>query len=141
VDRATMAHSLEARCPLLDHRVIELAAGQPSSRHGSAVDTKRLFREVIRPWVPAEVLTRPKRGFGVPLRRWFQEGLMSWARDILLDPRSAQRGWTRTGEVVAMLDQHESGRRDHAKRIWALISLELWARRYVDGTVRTRACA
>src|SRR5262245_52501880 len=71
VDRATMAHSLEARCPLLDHRVIELACRQPGARHGDARTTKRLFREVVRPWVPAAVLDRPKSGFGLPLRRWF----------------------------------------------------------------------
>jgi asparagine synthase (glutamine-hydrolysing) len=142
VDRASMAHSLEARCPLLDHRVIELAAAQPSSRHGDQAMTKRLFREVIRPWVPADVLTRPKRGFGVPLRRWFKEGMVGWARDILLDSRSAQRGWTRTGEVRALLEQHEQGSRDHAKRIWALASLELWARHHLDGvSARARACA
>jgi asparagine synthase (glutamine-hydrolysing) len=141
VDRATMAHSLEARCPLLDHKVIELAASLPSSRHGSATETKRLFREVIRPWVPAAVLTRPKRGFGVPLRRWFEDGLITWARDILLDPRSTQRGWTRTPQVIALLDQHEAGSRDHAKRIWALISLELWARRHLDRAAEARACA
>jgi asparagine synthase (glutamine-hydrolysing) len=137
-----MAHSLEARCPLLDHKVIELAAGQSSARHGDAASTKRLFRDVIRPWVPADVLTRPKRGFGVPLRRWFQEQMIGWARDILLDPRSAQRGWTRTREVTALLRQHETGSRDHAKRIWALVCLELWARAHVDRAhTRERACA
>jgi asparagine synthase (glutamine-hydrolysing) len=142
VDRATMAHSLEARCPLLDHRVIELAAAQPSSSHGDKTITKRLFREVIRPWLPAGVLDRPKRGFGVPLRRWFQERLTGWAREILLDPRARQRGWTRPSEVVKLLDQHERGSRDHAKRIWALVSLELWARQHLDRSAgRTRACA
>jgi asparagine synthase (glutamine-hydrolysing) len=142
VDRATMAHSLEGRCPLLDHRVIEIAAAQPSSRHADHRTTKRLFREVIRPWVPAEVLQRPKRGFGVPLRRWFQEGLVPWAREILLDPRSRQRGWTRPPEVTALLSQHERGSRDHAKRIWALVALELWARQHLDGgSSRARACA
>jgi asparagine synthase (glutamine-hydrolysing) len=142
VDRATMAHSLEARCPILDHHVIELAAGQPSARHGDAASTKRLFRDVIRPWVPAGVLTRPKRGFGVPLRRWFQEQMIGWAREILLDPRSAQRGWTRTREVRGILRQHETGSRDHAKRIWALVCLELWARAHVDRVhTRERACA
>ena len=142
VDRASMAHSLEARCPLLDHRVIELAAAQPSARHADGATTKRLFRDVIRPWVPPDVLQRPKRGFGVPLRRWFQEGLVGWARDILLDPRSRQRGWTRSSEVTALLDQHERGTRDHAKRIWALVSLELWARRHLDDVAsRERACA
>jgi asparagine synthase (glutamine-hydrolysing) len=142
VDRATMAHSLEARCPILDHQVVELAAMQSAGRHGGGVTLKRLFREVIRPWVPAEVLGRPKRGFGVPLRRWFKEQMIGWARDILLDPRSRQRGWTRTNEVSALLRQHETGSRDHAKRIWALVCLELWARAHVDRVdTRERACA
>ena len=132
VDRATMAHSLEARCPLLDHRVIELAATQSSSRHGDMQMTKRLFRDVIRAWVPDTVLSRPKRGFGVPLRRWFQEQMIGWAREILLDAHTAQRGWTNTHEVRALLRQHEEGSRDHAKRIWALVCLELWARQHID---------
>jgi asparagine synthase (glutamine-hydrolysing) len=141
VDRATMAHSLEARCPLLDHHVIELAAVQPANRHGDAGTTKRLFRKVIEPWVPADVLKRPKRGFGVPLRRWFHEGLIGWAREILIDPRTRQRGWTRSREVAALLQQHEQGRRDHAKRIWALVCLELWARQHLDRPPVPRACA
>jgi len=136
VDRATMAHSLEARCPILDHRVIELAAAQSSARHGDSATTKRLFREVIRPWVPEDVLARPKRGFGVPLRRWFEEQMIGWARDILVDERSAQRGWTRPEQVSALLRQHENRSRDHAKRIWALVCLELWARHHVDGHAR-----
>jgi asparagine synthase (glutamine-hydrolysing) len=142
VDRATMAHSLEARCPILDHRVVELAATQSSVRHGDAAHTKRLFREVIEPWVPAHVLARPKRGFGVPLRRWFHEGLIGWARDILFDPRTCQRGWTRPSQVSALVGQHANGSRDHAKRIWALVCLELWARQHLDraGSYE-RACA
>ena len=142
VDRATMAHSLEARCPLLDHKVIELAASAPSEWHGDEHATKKLFRDVIRPWVPDAVLQRPKRGFGVPLRRWFHEGLTTWARDILLDPRTRQRGWTRSDEVATMLQQHQNGSRDHAKRIWALVTLELWARRHLDNVgTAARACA
>jgi asparagine synthase (glutamine-hydrolysing) len=141
VDRATMAHSLEARCPLLDHRVIELAAAQDAVRHGDAHATKRLFRKVIQPWVPPEVLTRPKRGFGVPLRRWFHDGLIGWAREILVDPRTRQRGWTTAPEVERLLQQHAQGHRDHAKRIWALVSLELWARQHVDRSRVSRACA
>jgi asparagine synthase (glutamine-hydrolysing) len=141
VDRATMAHSLEARCPLLDHRVIELAAAQPSDRHGDANETKRLFRKVIEPWVPAAVRSRPKRGFGVPMRKWFEEGLVGWAREILGDPRTQQRGWTKPREVSTLLAQHEQRARDHAKRIWALVCLELWAREHVDRRRPTRACA
>jgi asparagine synthase (glutamine-hydrolysing) len=142
VDRASMAHSLEARCPILDHRVVELAAMQPASRHGDRHATKRLFREVIAPWVPADVLARPKRGFGVPLRRWFHEGLIGWARDILLDTRASQRGWTRARQVATLLRQHETGARDHASRIWALVCLELWARAHVDRAhTGERVCA
>ena len=142
VDRATMAHSLEARCPILDHKVVELAAMQSSDRHGGGVTLKRLFREVVRPWVPPAVLDRPKRGFGVPLRRWFQEQMIGWASDILLDPRSRQRGWTRASAVSALLRQHRTGSRDHAKRIWALVCLELWARAHVDRVqAGERACA
>ena len=141
VDRATMAHSLEARCPLLDHHVIEIAGAQPADRHGDAHATKRLFRKVIEPWVPAAVLARPKRGFGVPMRRWFEEGLIGWAREILSDPRSQHRGWTKPREVNTLLTQHEQGARDHAKRIWALVCLELWAREHVDRRPTVRACA
>jgi asparagine synthase (glutamine-hydrolysing) len=115
---------------------------QPSARHGDRQATKRLFREVIAPWVPRDVTTRPKRGFGVPLRRWFREGLTPWARDILMDPRSAQRGWTNTRQVAVLLRQHERGSRDHAKRIWALVCLELWARAHLDRVhTHQRACA
>jgi asparagine synthase (glutamine-hydrolysing) len=142
VDRATMAHGLEARCPLLDHRVVELAAQQPSWRHGSTTSTKELFRRLVAPWLPAETLRRPKRGFGVPLRRWFTEGLIGWAREILLDRRTHERGWTDRRETARLLRQHEIGTRDHAKRIWALVSLELWARQHVDRAgSRERACA
>jgi len=142
VDRATMAHSLEARCPLLDHRVVELAAQQPSWRHGSATSTKQLFKRLVARWLPAETLARPKMGFGVPMRRWFAEGLIGWAREILLDRRTDERGWTEGREVARLLHQHEIGSRDHAKRIWALVCLELWARQHVDGAGRReRACA
>jgi asparagine synthase (glutamine-hydrolysing) len=132
VDRATMAHSLEGRCPLLDHQVIELACGQTAARHGDGQTTKRLFRDVVRPWVPPAVLARPKAGFGVPLRRWFHDGLLGWAREILTARRTIERGWTRPVEVNVLLTQHQNGSRDHAKRIWALVCLELWARQHLD---------
>jgi asparagine synthase (glutamine-hydrolysing) len=142
VDRATMAHSLEARCPLLDHRIIELAAEQPSWRHGSATSTKQLFKRLASRWLPAETLARPKMGFGVPLRRWLADGLIEWAREILLDRRAHERGWTDRREVARLLRQHETGSRDHGRRIWALVCLELWARQHVDRAGGCeRACA
>jgi asparagine synthase (glutamine-hydrolysing) len=142
VDRATMAHSLEARCPLLDQRVVELAAQQPSWRHGSATSTKQLFKRLVAQWLPAQTLARPKMGFGVPLRRWFGEGLIGWASEIILDRRTHERGWTNRREAARLLHQHEIGARDHAKRIWSLVCLELWARQHVDRAgSRERACA
>ena len=141
VDRATMAHSLEARCPLLDHRVVELAAQRASWHHANATSTKQLFKRLVAPWLPAETLARPKMGFGVPLRRWFNDGLVAWARDILLDRRARDRGWIDARETACLLEQHRRGARDHAKRLWALVSLELWARQHVDAAGRVRACA
>ena len=140
VDRATMAHSLEARCPLLDHVVIEAAAQQSASQHATATATKLLFKRLVGPWLPPETLSRPKMGFGVPLRRWFNGTLIEWAREIVLDRRSRQRGWTESREAARLLDQHEQGTRDHSKRIWALVCLELWARQHVDATTSVRAC-
>jgi hypothetical protein len=68
--------------------------------------------------------------------------MTGWAREILLDSRSRQRGWTRTSQVSALLTQHECGSRDHAKRIWALVCLELWARAHVDRAAgQEQACA
>jgi len=77
------------------------------------------------------------------LRRWFHEGLLGWAREILTDPRTSQRGWTRAPEVSRLLAEHQNGSRDHAKRIWALVCLELWARRHVDraGAAELLPCA
>ena len=141
VDRATMAHSLEARCPLLDHLVIEAAAERPASPHATATATKLLFRRLVAPWLPPETASRAKMGFGVPLRRWFSGALIEWAREIVLDPRARQRGWIDSGEAARLLDQHQRGTRDHAKRIWALVCLELWARQHVDATTSVRACA
>ncbi len=143
VDRASMAHSLEARSPLLDQQLIELAATQPASRHIVGGNRKWLLQRALEPWVPLEVLARPKRGFGVPLRRWLQEGLIDWAREILLDNRTSARGWTSTQQVARLLLQHGTGTRDHANRIWALVVLELWAREHVDRPVREDllACA
>ena len=98
---------------------------------------------MIAPWVPPAVLDRPKRGFGVPLRRWFHERMIGWARDILLDPRSRAARLDRApARWRALLQQHEHGSRDHAKRIWALVCLELWARAHVDrAQTGAQACA
>jgi asparagine synthase (glutamine-hydrolysing) len=133
VDVATMAYSLEARAPLLDHRLMELAASLPSNYKlkGGRVK-KHVLRKVAERLLPAEILSRPKMGFGVPLDRWFQTSLQGFAREILLDPRTTQRGYFRAGAVQRMLDEHATGRVFWHYQIWNLLMLEFWFRTFVD---------
>ena len=134
VDLASMAHSLECRSPFLDHRVVELALAMPVAhklrlRGGrSKVVLKAAFADLI----PPAILTRPKMGFGVPLDRWFRGPLRDHLAPVLLDPRSLSRGLFRPEAVRTLIDDHLGGRRDHAYRLWALLTLELWFRHHLD---------
>ena len=134
VDQATMAHSLEARGPFLDHRVVELALAMPAAhklrlRGGrSKVVLKGAFADLL----PPAIRTRPKMGFGVPLDRWFRGPLRDHLAEVLLDPRALGRDLFRPDAVRALIDDHHAGRRDHAYRLWALLMLELWFRHHLD---------
>ena len=136
VDMASMAHSLECRGPFLDHRVVELAASLPIERKlrlrkgRSKYILKRAFAELI----PPAILNRPKMGFGVPLDRWFRGDLKDELRSVLLDPIAINRGLFRPEAVARLLDEHISGRRDNAYRLWALLMLELWFRHHLDAS-------
>ena len=132
VDIASMAHALEVRSPLLDHRFVEMAASLPASvklDHGSS---KRIFKDALRPWIPDHILDRPKQGFAVPVSDWLRGRLRDLPKDVLLDPRAVQRGIFRPEAVRRTIDRHESGREDLGKRIWLLIQLELWNQTFVD---------
>lgn len=135
VDMASMAHSLEARGPFLDHRVVELALAMPLRhklrfREGrSKVVLKQAFADLL----PPEIRRRPKMGFGVPLDRWFRGELSGELREILLDPISLARGLFRPQQVETLIAEHTTGLRDHAYRLWALLMLELWFRRHGGG--------
>jgi asparagine synthase (glutamine-hydrolysing) len=132
VDLASMAHSLECRGPFLDHRVVELALTMPLKRKlrlrggRSKVILKRAFADLL----PEPIRNRKKMGFAVPLDRWFRGPLADELRSVLLDPATVARGLFRPDSVRAMIDEHQSGKRDHAYRLWALMMLELWYRRY-----------
>jgi asparagine synthase (glutamine-hydrolysing) len=91
-----------------------------------------LFKDALRPWLPDSILDRPKQGFGVPIAMWFRGQLRSMPGAILLDPTSRARGMFRPEYVEALIADHQSGARDNAHRIWALIQLELWQRTFVD---------
>src|SRR5207237_9892669 len=97
---------------------------------------KRILRGALRGWVPDAVLDGPKRGFQLPLARWFRGELRGYARDVLLDPATTARGWCREAEVRRLLDEHAAGTREHGRGIWTLLMLELWYRHEL-GTPRT----
>jgi asparagine synthase (glutamine-hydrolysing) len=134
VDRMSMAPSLEARVPLLDHVVAEFAFGLPSSlklRHG---ESKWLLRRMIEGTVPQTVLTRSKMGFGVPLGRWFRNEL-SYRITALRDPRSAIYEWVDHAAVNRVISEHMVRRRDHTAQLWRLLVLSLWLHALARGEI------
>ena len=127
-DIASMAHSLELRAPLLDHRVVELGLALPRSLKTRGLTGKVALRRAFADDLPRQILRRGKTGFGVPLGRWFREDIRELARDVL----TTDRGWFRPGAVASLLDEHESGRADHGHPLWCLLMLELWVREHVE---------
>lgn len=132
VDRMSMAVSLEARAPLLDHKLIEFVSRIPASMKLRGNTTKYLLKEAVRDFVPAEVLDRPKQGFGVPVQEWINRQLRSRIRETLTERRTVERGIVQPVYVNVLLDEHERGRRDHSAPLWSLLMLELWYRTFVD---------
>ena len=133
VDRMSMAASLEVRVPLLDHKLIEFVCRRiPASMKMKGLETKYIFIRAVRDLVPAEILNRPKQGFGVPIEQWINDQLRERVRGTLTEPRTQQRGYIEPRYVNLLLDEHERGRRDHSSELWALFMLELWQRTFVD---------
>jgi asparagine synthase (glutamine-hydrolysing) len=133
VDRMSMAVSLEARAPLLDHKLIDFVTRIPASLKMAGTETKYLLKKAVSELIPPEILRRPKQGFGVPIQEWINQQLRTRIRDTLSESRTCQRGYVDAGYVDVLLDEHERGRRDHSMRLWALLMLELWHRQFVDG--------
>jgi asparagine synthase (glutamine-hydrolysing) len=134
MDIATMASSLEARSPLLDHELMELAASLPAHLKVRGRETKVVLRSALRGWVPDEILDAPKRGFRLPLGDWFRGELRNFSREVLLDARATGRGYFDESYVRELLDRHAGGTQDHPQGIWTLLMFELWHREFVDGT-------
>jgi asparagine synthase (glutamine-hydrolysing) len=132
MDIATMANSLEARSPLLDHKLMEFAATLPASLKIRGRTGKWVLKQVARGWLPDEVIDRRKMGFGVPIAAWLRNELRELARDTLTDTTARQRGYFDPLAVRRLLDEHDSGL-DRANRLWALLQLELWFRMFLDG--------
>jgi asparagine synthase (glutamine-hydrolysing) len=133
VDRMSMAHSIEARVPLLDHKLIEFVQTIPSTLKLRGRLTKHILKQAVRGLVPDQIIDRPKQGFGVPIAKWLNNELRDMLHDTLTDSRTRQRGYFNQQAVKAILDEHARGRRDNSRHLWGLLTLELWQRTFIDG--------
>lgn len=129
-ERMTMAHSLEARSPLLDQELVEFAARLPIDLKFRRGRLKHLLKRVALKHLPATLVHRRKQGFGVPVGSWFRGELKDFLRDHLTPSRLATAGLLDQGRIDQLVDEHQSGRRNHQGRLWALLMLELWSRRF-----------
>ncbi len=132
-DQMSMAASIESRVPFLDHKLVEFAAALPERMKLRGMTTKWILREAVREILPASILNRKKMGFPVPFGVWMRGGWNDVARDVLLDPRSRQRGIVEPAAVERLLAAHRSGQSDGWDAIWTLLNLELWYRTHIDG--------
>ena len=132
VDIASMANSLEARSPFLDHKVIEFAASLPENIKMKRFETKSLLKKVAAKLVPPEVIYRRKMGFGVPIGNWFRGEMKDFVREILLSEKCLKRGIAKPEMITRYVHEHTNSERDHAFQIWTLLMLELWFQRFID---------
>jgi asparagine synthase (glutamine-hydrolysing) len=133
VDRMSMAVSIEARVPFLDHQLVEFVAGLPY-RINLKHETKHLLREAVSSMLPARTRSRRKQPFRVPLRGWFRAGLRELLVETLTTARARERGLIRPEGVAALIREHMNGTRDRSQALWALLCFELWMREVVDST-------
>jgi asparagine synthase (glutamine-hydrolysing) len=131
-DRMTMAVSLEGRVPFLDHELIEFVAPIPSQFKTHKLTTKYIFKEAMRPLLPADIIDRKKHGFAVPIGEWFKSELKTYATEVFQDRTTVQRGFFNTKYILSLLDEHQHGIQDYSSHLWALLIFELWCREYLD---------
>lgn len=132
VDRASMAHSLEVRDPLMDHELVEWAATLPSDFKVRGQQSKVLMKKAMEPYLPNDVLYRPKMGFAVPLARWFRGPLRERVRDAVLGERLASTGWFNRSYLEHLVQAHQAGTRDYSAPLWTLLMFEAFLRNVVD---------
>lgn len=129
VDIATMAHSLEARSPLLDHDVVEFASRLPDAwKIEGFFSTKWILRESFKDLIPESILNRSKMGFGLPVHAWFRGPLMRFWKDTVLSSQSLQRGYFQKQYLEKLMEDHVSGKRNDGYRLWVLLMLEIWCK-------------
>ena len=131
VDIATMANSLELRSPMLDVDVVEWGVSLPRKYKIKGFETKHILKDVARSLVPANLIDRPKMGFGIPRAEWLRTGMKEMVIDTLTDATATQRSWFNASQVRKVIDSHMAGE-DKDNIIWPMLMLELWARTWLD---------
>jgi asparagine synthase (glutamine-hydrolysing) len=131
VDIATMANSLELRSPMLDVNVVEWGLSLPRKYKINGFETKHILKDVARSLVPANLIDRPKMGFGIPRAEWLRTGMKEMVIDTLTDTSAMQRGWFNQSEVTKLINAHMGGQ-DKDSILWPILMLELWARTWLD---------
>ena len=139
MDRATMANSLEARAPLLDHVLVEFAARLPVDRKIDGANRKVLLRSIAKRLMPAAHIDRPKMGFSPPTADWFRGSLGARFEELVLAPDAASRDHLDSTAAATLLAAHRSGRAEHDHQLWMLLMFELWARRWLRPAAATNA--
>jgi asparagine synthase (glutamine-hydrolysing) len=132
-DQMSMSASLESRVPFLDHPLVEWTWGLPDTMKVRGTTTKWILREAMRDQLPAEILTRRKMGFPVPIAEWFRTSHAAMLRDVLLSPRTAARALFRPEVIRRAVQEHQEGVRGLEQRLWVLLNIELWHRVFIDG--------
>lgn len=132
-DKMTMAAAVELRVPFLDHKLVEFATSLPSSMKATMWQSKYIFKKYAEAMLPKEIVYRRKRGFPVPVKQWLRKELTATAGEILLDSRTAQRGFFNESYIRRLFECHISSREDYSKNLWNLLVLEIWLRIFIDG--------
>jgi asparagine synthase (glutamine-hydrolysing) len=139
VDRASMAHSLEVREPLMDHELVEWVATLPSAMKLNGGEGKLVLKRALEPALPNDVLYRAKMGFAVPLARWLRGPLKQRVRESLLGPRLLDSGYFDARYISRLIDEHQSGVRDHGTPLWTLLMFDAFlARQSAPSTAAAR---
>jgi asparagine synthase (glutamine-hydrolysing) len=137
-DKTSMAVSLEARVPLLDHKLVEFAASLPQNMKVKGLARKYLLKKVSERWLPPEIIHRKKQGFPMPVSLWLRNEARPFVRDVLSPSALRRRGLFNPVFVEKLIEQHENGFADHSSLLWGLVSVELWQRVFMDSRVRAQ---
>jgi asparagine synthase (glutamine-hydrolysing) len=127
-----MAHSIEMRVPFVDLEFLRLVERLPSRLKLRGLTGKYVWKRAARRWLPAEIVTRPKRGFATPIDDWFRGTLSTFVRDTLLSRHAAERGYFDPRVVAQLIVEHERGRHDRRRQLFSLLAFELWHQQFVD---------